>query len=339
MKDCSHEVRRHYSSFITRQNLLPLPGLCRFQNRVSYIIRSQAIREGGRCLFLLAHCLKKVGHLVNEGVLIADLQPGDPPVLHVGMIAIGDVHALPSTQPPFIAVIEILQPVQVMQIPRGRRLLAVHLNGKERLMPARIARSLERGHRSVGEAAQERGRIINANRLNFAGKVVLPFFHERLRHGCYLGDGPVQPQRHIDVVGEQVAGDAAARYGDIQTPQSLTALRQVPRDGPILQELRAIVEDTAETSFVQQLLEQHDCRHTTVVIPNHVGNAGGLSTASVIVFASAPVRPSGFSQSTILPALAAAMAISAWVSLGLAISIRSISFRATRTRQSVSTDW
>ena len=41
---------------------------------------------------------------------------------------------------------------------------------------------------------------------------------------------------------------------------------------------------------------------------------------------------------TILPASAAAMAISAWVSLGLAISIRSMSLRATSLRQSVSVD-
>jgi hypothetical protein len=48
--------------------------------------------------------------------------------------------------------------------------------------------------------------------------------------------GPFSHKRHIDVVREQVTGDAAARYGDIQTPQPLTALRQVARDGPVLQE-------------------------------------------------------------------------------------------------------
>ena len=47
---------------------------------------------------------------------------------------------------------------------------------------------------------------------------------------------------------------------------------------------------------------------------------------------------SGFSLLTILPAAAAAMAISAWVSFGLAMSIRSMSSRATSARQSVSVD-
>ena len=62
------------------------------------------------------------------------------------------------------------------------------------------------------------------------------------------------------------------------------------------------------------------------------------STADTIACASAAVRPSGFSQVTIFPARAAAMAISAWVSFGLAMSTRSMSLRSTTARQSVSAD-
>jgi hypothetical protein len=62
------------------------------------------------------------------------------------------------------------------------------------------------------------------------------------------------------------------------------------------------------------------------------------STASTIPSASAAVRASGFSHMTIFPARAAAIAISAWVSFGLAMSIRSMSFRSTSLRQSFSTD-
>ena len=62
-----------------------------------------------------------------------------------------------------------------------------------------------------------------------------------------------------------------------------------------------------------------------------------FSTASTIVSPSAAVRASGFSQSTILPALAAAMAISAWRSLGTQMSMASMSLRSTSLRQSVST--
>jgi len=51
-----------------------------------------------------------------------------------------------------------------------------------------------------------------------------------------------------------------------------------------------------------------------------------------------PRSASGFSHITILPARAAAIAISACVSFGLAMSTRSMSRRLTTARQSVSTD-
>jgi len=57
-----------------------------------------------------------------------------------------------------------------------------------------------------------------------------------------------------------------------------------------------------------------------------------------MVSVSAALRLSGFSHVTILPARAAAMAISAWVLLGLTISIRSIFGSSTTLRQSVSQD-
>ena len=56
--------------------------------------------------------------------------------------------------------------------------------------------------------------------------------------------------------------------------------------------------------------------------------------ASCMVLASAPVRASGFSQITCLPALSAAMAISAWLSLGVTMSTTSMSSRLTTAAQS-----
>lgn len=41
------------------------------------------------------------------------------------MIAVGHVNAAPAAQPAFITVIEILYPVQIVQIPDGRSMLAV----------------------------------------------------------------------------------------------------------------------------------------------------------------------------------------------------------------------
>src|SRR5271165_1754809 len=62
------------------------------------------------------------------------------------------------------------------------------------------------------------------------------------------------------------------------------------------------------------------------------------STAAAIFSDSAALRPHGFSHIPILPASAAAVAISACVSFGLAMSLRSISFRAASLRRSVAND-
>ena len=63
-----------------------------------------------------------------------------------------------------------------------------------------------------------------------------------------------------------------------------------------------------------------------------------FSMAATIFSPSFVVRASGFSQSTILPAFAAAMAISMWRSLGTQMSTASMSSRAISFFQSVSTD-
>ena len=60
-----------------------------------------------------------------------------------------------------------------------------------------------------------------------------------------------------------------------------------------------------------------------------------FSTAFSMACASRRLLASGFSQKTALPARAAAIAISAWESPGVATSTRSMSSRSTTSRQSV----
>ena len=222
-----------------------------------------------------AAAVDEIGKLVDEGVLVADLQPGHPPVLHVGMIAVGDVHAAPAAHPPFVAVIEVLDAMQIVQVPERRRVLAVDLERVERLVPARVARRLERRERTVLEPAEKRARVVDADRLHLAGQRVLALLDERFGHRGHLRDRPVQPQRRVDVVREQIAGDAAARDRDVEAPQPLAALRQILRDGPVLQELRAVVKDAPELPLVQQLLDQRHRGHAAVVVPDRVGHARG----------------------------------------------------------------
>ena len=62
------------------------------------------------------------------------------------------------------------------------------------------------------------------------------------------------------------------------------------------------------------------------------------STALTISRPSSAFMASGFSQRIALPALAAAIAISLWLLLGVQISTTSMSLRSMTFRQSVSTD-
>src|SRR5689334_10676870 len=96
-----------------------------------------------------------------EGVLVADLQSGHPPALHIWMIAVGDVHVPPAAELSFIAMVEHLQAVQVVQIPECRRMFSVDLERVERLVSARVSRRFERGQRSVFETAEKRARIVD----------------------------------------------------------------------------------------------------------------------------------------------------------------------------------
>ena len=136
---------------------------------------------------------------------------------------------------------------------------------------------------------------------------------------------------------KQVAGDAAAGGFRVDPPEAGAALRQVFGDRPVLQEVRAVVEDAAEAAFVDELLGKRDGRHAAIVVPDRVGTPA-FSTASTISWPSAVSIDSGFSQRIILPASAAAIAIS-WCKLfGAQMSIASISLRSISLRQSVSID-
>ena len=97
---------------------------------------------------------------MNECVLVADLQARHPPRLHVGMVAVRDVDRAPAAERAFVVVAEILQTVQVVQVPFDRAMLAIDLQREQRLVAARKTRRLEAGERAVGEACQEQAGIL-----------------------------------------------------------------------------------------------------------------------------------------------------------------------------------
>ena len=80
---------------------------------------------------------------MDEGVLVADLQAGDPPLAHVRMIAVGHVDRAPAADNALVAMVKVIEPVQVVQVPGNRGLLAVDLKGVQGFVAAGVAGGLE----------------------------------------------------------------------------------------------------------------------------------------------------------------------------------------------------
>ena len=62
----------------------------------------------------------------------------------------------------------------------------------------------------------------------------------------------------------------------VEAPQALAALRQILGDRPVLEELRAVVEDAPELPLIEETLEQDHRRHAPVVVPDRVRDTRGL---------------------------------------------------------------
>ena len=89
------------------------------------------------------------------------------------MVAVGDVDRPPAAEDALVAVVEVFEPVQVVQVPLERRFLAVDLERVERLVAAGIAGRLEEAERAVLEPAEERAGVVDLDRLDLAREVVL----------------------------------------------------------------------------------------------------------------------------------------------------------------------
>ena len=201
---------------------------------------------------------QEVGHLVRERMLVANLQTRYPPMAHVGLIAIGDMHAAPAANDRFVAVVEVLQAMQVVQIPTHAGMFAVDFERVERLVAASITRRFEQSERTVVRNGTGSAGIIDPDRLLLASFGVHAFFDKGFGHGRDIFDRAVEPQGGVDAVGQQVAGHTAAGRLGIQSPSRRATLRYIGIDRPVLQEVGTIVKDTSELSRVDDLLGQGD---------------------------------------------------------------------------------
>lgn len=62
---------------------------------------------------------EKISDLVHETVLVADLEPRHPPMIHVRMVAamVRDMDRTPTADRRVVRIIEELQPMQIVQVP------------------------------------------------------------------------------------------------------------------------------------------------------------------------------------------------------------------------------
>src|SRR5207249_651655 len=133
--------RRHSDR---RPDRYPAPVSRRLQHRVRDVIRLQRFSKSRRRAPSLSKRRQKIGGLVHECMLVADLKTRHPPVLHIRMVGIRDVNASPSPDTAFILMIEILQSMEVVEIPQYRSVLAINFERIQRFMSTGVARRFER---------------------------------------------------------------------------------------------------------------------------------------------------------------------------------------------------
>ena len=104
-------------------------------------------------------------------------------MLHVRMVAIGHVNALPAANLAFVLIVAVFETVKVVQVPADRGVFAVDLKRIQSLVATSLTRGFKQAQRAVGEVAQEGTGIVNADLLDLARERVGALFDERLGHG------------------------------------------------------------------------------------------------------------------------------------------------------------
>ena len=124
-------------------HILPGAVLCGGEDRVADFRGLEGFAEGRVAWGTFVEALQEVGHLMDEGVFVADAKTGHPPFVHVGHVTVSDVHTAPAASGRVITVIEVLEAVQIVQIPADGGVGAVDLQRVQRLVAAGITGGLE----------------------------------------------------------------------------------------------------------------------------------------------------------------------------------------------------
>src|SRR5688572_24560568 len=118
--------------------------------------------------------------------------------------------------------------------------------------------------------AVEDARVVDADLLDLAAQVVFPLLDEGLGHRADVLDAAVEPERGVDTVRQQIAGDSGACDLHVKPPEARATLREIGTNGPILQEVRAVMENLPQLAPIDDVLGEDDGGAAAVIIPNHV---------------------------------------------------------------------
>ena len=99
---------------------MPAAGAGGFEDGIADVLGLEGVAEARAGGFAGGQAFEKVGHLMDEGVLVTDLQPRHPPFAHVGMVGVGDVDAAPAPPAALVAMLEVLQTVRIEEVPKPK---------------------------------------------------------------------------------------------------------------------------------------------------------------------------------------------------------------------------
>jgi len=126
------------SSFLAHVG--PLKTLRAGQYGVAHSLRIEGIAKGGASRLTRLQAFQEILDLVHKAMLVTNLQSCHPPVAHVRMVAVSHVNRPPAAHVTFNPVIEVFEPMQVVQVPFDRRVFAVDFERVESFMAAGVTR-------------------------------------------------------------------------------------------------------------------------------------------------------------------------------------------------------
>jgi hypothetical protein len=149
-------------------------------------------------------------------------------------------------------MIEVLEAMKVVEIPGNRGVFAIDLEGVERLVAAGITGGLEGRQRTVGEPGQERAGIVDPDLFDLAGELWTRSL-TKVSVMALTESMPPLSQRAVSM-------QWASRSPVTPLPAALTSRRHRASppwgnsfgDGPVLEELGAVMEDPAEPPFIDE---------------------------------------------------------------------------------------